>query len=413
VPISFTNIIRRGANGAAASFLLLAALIILTSCGDVYRPVAIPITSPGGDPQPTHFAIVLNKGNPTSTTPITPTASVFDVSGDSNMGNREAGLNPVTAIIDPGSRAWVVNQGTGSTDDSSVTTFFPQVQSLSTATVSLDPNAGAIAIDATSLLAFVTEANLNKLAIISSSTSAVRSFVPVGNNPVAVVTRPDGAKVYVANKNDNTVTVVAVADNAVSGLPISVGSSPVAMAMQSDGAFAYVASQGSGTLSVIDTGSDSEVQRLSGLSSPQQVIWDEHLKRVYVMNTGSISVFNAATPGNLSLLRTVPTSAAPIGLAVLDNGSKFYVLYAGTPGKVDVFDAQSFALRTTLTAQNNPLSIAAAPQSSKVYVVNSTGDAGAATPSFPNGSISIITTANDTVLNVASGTANPFFVTMR
>lgn len=408
MPISSMNILRR-----SAGILLFAALILLTSCGDVYRPVAIPIVQPGGDPQAKHYALVLNKGFPTASPAVSPTASVFDISGDSNMGNRPAGLNPVSAIVDPSFRAWVVNQGISATDDSSVTTFSVAVQSLTTSTVNLDPNAGAIAIDSTGALAFVTEANLNKLAIISAGTLGVRAFVPVGNNPVAVVIRPDAAKAYVANQSDSTVTVVNVADNAPSGVVIGVGASPVAMAMQTDGAFAYVAAQGSGTLSVINTGTDSEVQRLSGLSSPSQVIWDDHLKRVYVRNSGSISVFNASTPGVLTLLRTVPTAGAPIGLAVLDNGVKFYVLHAGTPGTVEVFDAQSFAVRTTVTTQNNPVSIAAAPESSKVYVVNSTGDAGAATPAFPNGSISIIKTSDESVLNVASGTPNPFFVTMR
>jgi DNA-binding beta-propeller fold protein YncE len=75
-----------------------------------------------------------------------------------------------------------------------------------------------------------------------------------------------------------------------------------------------------------------------------------------------------------------------------------------------VFDAQGYNLRTTVTVQNNPVSIAAAPESSKVYVVNSTGDGGA---TFPNGSISIIKTSDDSVLNVAPPSANPFYVTIQ
>ncbi len=57
-----------------AAFLLL----VCVACGDQYRPVANPIVGPGGQPQPTHFAYVVNY-NPNgdgSTTKI-------DVSGDS------------------------------------------------------------------------------------------------------------------------------------------------------------------------------------------------------------------------------------------------------------------------------------------------------------------------------------------
>ena len=60
-------------------FLLLAAFILLAElgCGDQYRPVANPIIGPGGQPQSTHYAYVVNY-NPNgdgSTTKI-------DVSGD-------------------------------------------------------------------------------------------------------------------------------------------------------------------------------------------------------------------------------------------------------------------------------------------------------------------------------------------
>ncbi|HET9697020.1 MAG TPA: YncE family protein [Terriglobales bacterium] len=404
---------RRRTLGVTWAILLVAFLIVLAGCGDVYRPVAIPITAPGGDPQTTHFAVVASKGDLTAIPPDTGKAGVFDVSGDTNMGNRVTGVNPVAVAVDANlSFAWVVNQGTAGQDDSTVTRFSPAVSGASTSTVNLETGAGANAVYAVPLFAFVTEGALNKVAVISTAASAVKAFVPVGNNPVAVTATSNGAKAYVVNKNDSTVTVVSSADSTVLGAPIAVGATPVDATIQTDSAYVYVASQGGNSLSVISTSTDSEVQRVTGLSGPTHVVWDDHLKRVYVVNGGgnTISVFNASTPGSLTLLKTVNTSATPIGIAVLDNGVKFYVLYAGAPGKVDVFDAQSYNLRTTVTVQNNPVSIAAAPESSKVYVVNSTGDGGA---TFPNGSISIIKTSDDSVLNVAPPSANPFYVTIQ
>ena len=47
-------------------------------CGDQYRPVANPIVGPGGQPQLTHFAYVVNN-NPAGNG----SAMQFDVSGDS------------------------------------------------------------------------------------------------------------------------------------------------------------------------------------------------------------------------------------------------------------------------------------------------------------------------------------------
>ena len=59
---------------------ICGVLAIELGCGNQYRPVANPLVGPGGQPQSTHYAFVLNYnpiGN-SSTTKI-------DVSGDSNV----------------------------------------------------------------------------------------------------------------------------------------------------------------------------------------------------------------------------------------------------------------------------------------------------------------------------------------
>src|ERR1035441_5035068 len=71
-----------------AIFLLF--LVIELGCGDQYRPIANPIVSPGGQPQTTHFAYVLNYnpvGNGSSTK--------IDVSGDTNLQVVSTGLGSV------------------------------------------------------------------------------------------------------------------------------------------------------------------------------------------------------------------------------------------------------------------------------------------------------------------------------
>jgi YVTN family beta-propeller protein len=331
----------------------------------------------------------------------------ISVPGDTNVGNKTVGTDPVHAVVVPNlTRAYIVNRG-----DSTVTNYAPSVVSAAATTIALEANAGASFVDAASNFAFITETNLNRVAIVDGNQLVARAFVPVGNNPIAVAARTDGVKAYVVNNGDSTISVVSTQDNATVGTPIPVGASPVAIAMQTNGSFAYVVSDAGNSLSVIDTSSDTEIQRVTGLAAPKQVVWDNRLKRVYVVNAAnSISIFNASAP-QVALLRTVNTSAAPLGVAPLDDGTRFYVLYAGNPGSVDVFDAQSFSLRKTITVQNNPVSIAASPGSTKVYVVNRGGDP--ATASLANGSVSIIKTLDEGVLNIPPSAPNPIFVTAK
>src|ERR1035441_2375358 len=68
----------------------LLFLLMELGCGDQYRPIANPIVSPGGQPQTTHFAYVLNynpSGNGSSTK--------IDVSGDTSLQVVSTGLGSV------------------------------------------------------------------------------------------------------------------------------------------------------------------------------------------------------------------------------------------------------------------------------------------------------------------------------
>ena len=68
----------------------LLILLFELGCGDQYRPIANPIVSPGGQPQTTHFAFVLNY-NPSGGG----SSTKIDVSGDTNLQVVTTGLGSV------------------------------------------------------------------------------------------------------------------------------------------------------------------------------------------------------------------------------------------------------------------------------------------------------------------------------
>jgi len=102
---------------------IAVATVLWMSCGEVYRPVVIPIANNPPNPANFHavFAISANAApNPGSVVQI-------DVSGDSQIGAATLGINPTHAAMQTfsnGSRIYVTSAGSVVTGNADVITSF-------------------------------------------------------------------------------------------------------------------------------------------------------------------------------------------------------------------------------------------------------------------------------------------------
>ena len=398
-------------SGKAGLAVIIIAVIGWLGCNDAYRPVVIPIPSPGPDPQITGHAYVLsNSGSGIGA------MTTIDVSGDTIASIQYGGHGPVDLVVIPGgSSAYMVN-----TSDDTLTQFSPGDLTVTPTTVPLP--AGAQPAFAFSLFVdrlYVAEPGRNQVAMISAATLTLSTEIPVGSNPVAIAETPNGGKVYVVNQVDGTVSVVKTADNTILGT-IPVGTSPVAAVASSDGQFVFVANEGTNDVTVIDTTNDTTALTTIPLgASPGcagqvpcfAITYDPGLKRVYTANrtSNTVSVIRAdqTLPTLPTLLTAAPgidVTAAPCGgsspqqVAVLPDGSRAYVANAGTDN-VCVLSSLSnaFTKSIALPVGGAPTSVAASVDGTKVYVTN---------PGTQN--ISIIATTSDTVItSLSSPKADP------
>jgi YVTN family beta-propeller protein len=392
---------RRLAVGIAAAM----AWVILTSCGDVYRPVANPITKPGGDPQTLRLALVLsnNAGAPGVGTAV-------DVSGDTNLGNFVVGRGPVHAAFKNGVTLVVV----ANKNDDTLSAFTPTSLGSTVATVTLPAGSAPVFVGSTeATIMYVANSGTNSVGVINLAQGVQQNSINVGQRPVALAELPNATRLYSVNQGDGIANGSVTAIDVATATPlttISVGISPVAAAMKSDGSTLYVANQGSGTVSVIDTATNTVTATVPTGAAPRFLIYDSRLRRLYVANTGanSISVFNADV--GLTPLTTVTVGAGPASIAPLPDGTRVYVANAGcsdavnlascSGNQVTVVDALSLTVRKTLDVGSTPVSLAADAASTKVVVANRDSN-----------SISSIRTSDDTVVNtLASGSPQPTFV---
>lgn len=391
----------------AGSFLTL----ILAGCGETYRPVVIPFPGEPGNPQNQRIVAVANEGVSPSTgsacganETCRGSVTTIDVPGDVNIGNMVVGESPMSiALI--GVNAFTADSGTNTVTtfsplfpNSPPTTFtIPQTITVDGASRTFSPINSISAVSGGVLAPMpATSASDNGvIAVVGSSGSGFSRALSVGRNPTFVAATPDSSRFYVLNSGDGTVTAFAITDFTKLAT-ITVGSQPVYAVARPDSKFVFVLNRASGTVSVINTGTDTVATSASfgAITSalPNQPIghpmaYDSKNTRIWVTNpdNNTVTVFNASqidaeTPA-LPVLATVqlPANSAPFAIAVLPDGSRAYVLCAGTSGVAPTIysiDGSSF-LQSKVTGflGTGPRDIVSAGSTEnnntfKVYVIN-------------------------------------------
>ena len=380
-----------------AIFLLFVLMEL--GCGEQYRPIANPIVSPGGQPQNTHFAYVLNynpSGNGSSTK--------IDVSGDTNLQVVTTGLGSVAQSFQGGVEGaiFVANR------DSDTVSEFSLLSTPSVINIGLYPGSRPVNLAATTTTqVYVANSGATSvcpltgsLSVIGTSALVVTSTVCVGVNPGPIVQLPNGGNVYVANLGDNSISVYSpTSQSIVATLTAANGlhQNPVALVASADGSYVFVVTQGNGggqgALDIINTTTYAIGGTVPLGISPTYGYLDTVLSRLYVTNTGSnsVTVFDvsnvvlAASPP-ITTLATVNVGSAPVSVAALPNGLSVYVANS-VSNDVSVVNSNNLTVVATVPVGQVPKFIATEPSSSKVYTANA-----------GSGTISIINTLNNTVV---------------
>ncbi|MBZ5704057.1 MAG: YncE family protein [Acidobacteriia bacterium] len=300
---------------------LVVILLAWTGCGDVFRPVAVPVQPPPPDPSSLHFDIVLSRNGPSN-----PGTSLrIDVSGDTDVGVATVGLEPVHVTILPnGTRLYMAN---GSED--TVSTYNPSTITPVT-TITLPPGSAPAFVNTTENgFVYVANSGGGTVAAISTTTNVVSTILTVGTNPVALSELPNATKLYVVNQGDSNVRIINTIDKTLNPNPVAdpggTIASPVWAAARSDNARVYVLSAGSGNVSAIDTSSDTVVASAAVGAGANYMVYDKTRNRLYITNpvAETATVLDVSTDTLTPV--TLPITGTPVSIAALPDGTRAYV----------------------------------------------------------------------------------------
>jgi YVTN family beta-propeller protein len=360
--------------------------LLISGCGDTFRPVATPLPQSTADPQSFRLAVFISGSSAAQ-------GQVTDVnaSGDSISAVIPVGTNPVFALAEV-SRVVTADLDSDTVTSFSQLNFSGALSILGLNTTTLPKGARPISLADANSSVYVAESGRGVVGVLAGSPLALTTEIPVAGNPVALAATPSGQKVYVVNQS-GSVNAIATPDNTLAST-VTVGSNPVWAVASSDSTRLYVVNQGSNNISVIDATTDALITTVAVGNSPNYAVFDAQLLRLLVTNPGSntLSVINAdpLSPAYLNVTN-VSVGTGPSSVAALANGTKIYVANR-TSNNVTVINSTSLAVTGTIPVGTTPVWIASDSPSTKVFVAN-----------MASQNFSIIQTSNDSEVKDASG----------
>ena len=332
---------------AQLSVILLVALI-MSGCGDVYRPVVIPNPPPTPDPKPAHNAFVISNNGLSKGTGMQ-----LNVSGDTNMGVIPLGIAPEHASLNAsGSRVLTANALSDTASIFVPATSFNVITKLADVVLPTNFNPSFVTT-AENTAFYVGGSGRNSfppsIAFVNSSNVAgadVKTLPGSIGTLISMAETPDARKVYAASSNANSVTPINVIDHTFN-TPIAVAT-PIWVTARSDSGRVYVLSQANGSLLEINPVDDSTVPNtVTAGAGANYMAYDARLNRLYIPNptAGNLTVVNVAGDQAVTLktLLSFPPaprvdsiaekheplictgSVTPLNVTALPNGSRFYV----------------------------------------------------------------------------------------
>jgi len=192
-----------------------------------------------------------------------------------------------------------------------------------------------LALDDKKGLLYVVTKEDNSLYVLDLKTKAIKFKRSLGAEAYTCLLSPDASRLYISLwGGDKVVTYDTRSDRLVDS--IAVGDNPNDLCLSRNGRYLYVANANDNTVSVIDLKGSKVLEtlntavfptQLSGTTSNSVALGDDD-KTLYVANAdnNALAVFDVGTPGASHSLGFVPTGWYPSVVRVIDN--KLYVANA-------------------------------------------------------------------------------------
>ncbi|MDE1871571.1 MAG: beta-propeller fold lactonase family protein [Candidatus Micrarchaeota archaeon] len=285
---------------------------------------------------------------------------------------------------------------TSSPTTSTILTTSTPTTSLATTTIQqktynpMGPN--FVAFTPSGNAAYVTDLYSNTVSIIDVQTNTVTGYIPVGLSPGGIAVNPQGNLAYSVNFGSGNVSVIDTATNKVIK-SINVGTNPSSVAFSPSGKVAYVPNRGSGTVSVINVSTNTVTSSIGVGSAPDFVAFDPSGAIAYVTSglNSNVIVIDVST-GSVLKKTYVPygnLGAEPEGVAFSPSGSFAYV--------ADMYSSQFSVISTSTDTVTKTISLYPPTTHSEFVAFNPSGTLAYLTGGGFFGNVTVVNAATDAI----------------
>jgi len=183
-----------------------------------------------------------------------------------------------------------------------------------------------ITIDENKNLLYIVTKENNSLYIVNITSKEIIGIFPLGGEGYTCILSPDKNELYISCWGGNKMLVFDTKSKTFSA-KISVGSNPNEMCLTKTGKFLFVANANDNSVSVIDLKKRKVIETLNTAlyldspsgSTPNSVALSEDNKTLYIANADNncLSVFDVAKPGLSRSLGFIPTGWYPTSVRVV------------------------------------------------------------------------------------------------
>lgn len=221
--------------------------------------------------------------------------------------------------------------------------------------------------------AFVESEFTGFLLPIDVATNTPGTLIKVGHGARAIAVSPDGSHAYVANRSDDSVSVIDLASGKVTATIAGVGNEPWGIAVTPDGTHAYVADFGDDEVQVIDLSDNSLGAKFTVGGQPSAIAMTPDGTRAYVTDRISNDIRRITLATN-AVGPPIAVEEHPEAIAITPDSRRAYVISFETANPVSVVDLATDTALGPVTVENQFLEgLAILPDGSRAYLTAEDG----------------------------------------